>query len=250
MTERPWYRKFFGQGYLDSYRPLFPRDRTLREVDFIESTLALPPGSGILDLCCGHGRHLLEMASRGYRMTGLDLDPLFLKLAAEEAARRGVQVKLEERDMRDIPFTGEFNGAYNVFTSFGYLETDEEDQKVLTAVGTALRPGSPFLLELMGRDNLMRILRPREWFETEKGVEVLEHREFDFLAGRINTRQVRVYPDGQRDEQHHSIRSYTLTELARMLGSAGLVVEATFGGLDGSPLTLESRRLAVLARKS
>ena len=250
MAEPPWYRKFFGQGYLDSYRPLFPRDRTLREVDFIESTLALPVGSSVLDLCCGHGRHLVELAAKGYHMTGVDLEPLFLKIAAEEAGRRGVQVKLEERDMRDLPFAGEFEGAYNVFTSFGYLETDEEDQKVLDAVGRAMKPGSPFLIELLSRDNLMRIFRPRDWFETENGVEVLEHREFDFLAGRIKTRQLRVYPDGRRDEQHHSIRSYTLTELARMLGSAGLVVEATFGGLDGSSLNLESRRLVILARKS
>ena len=70
--------------------------------------------------------------------------------------------------MRDIPFTGEFDGTYNVFTSFGYLETDEEDQKVLTAVGRALKTGSPFLLELMGRDSLMRIFRPRDLVRVRK----------------------------------------------------------------------------------
>ena len=106
MAENPWYRRFFGQGYLDGYRALLWSERTHREVNFLESTLALPPGSSILDLCCGHGRHLLEMASRGYRMTGLDLDPLFLKLAAEEAARRGVQVKLEGAGHAGHPLHG------------------------------------------------------------------------------------------------------------------------------------------------
>ena len=183
-------------------------------------------------------------------MTGLDLDSLFLDIAAKEAERRGVQVRLEEGDMRDIPFSGEFDGAYNVFTSFGYLETDAEDQKVLNALGRALKPGGLFLIELMGRDNLMRAFQPRDSFEAENGVEVSEEREFDLLAGRINTRQTRVYPDGRRDEQRHSVRIYALTELARMLGSAGLVVESMFGGLDGSPLSLDSRRMAVLARKS
>ena len=88
MTERPWYQEYFGQRYLDSY-PFLTSESTLGEVDFIEKTLALPTGSKILDLCCGHGRHLIELASRGYQMMGLDLDPLFLELTQQEAQRRG-----------------------------------------------------------------------------------------------------------------------------------------------------------------
>ena len=248
MTEKPWYREFFGQGYLDSLRQ--NPERTLQEVSFIETTLALPVGSSLLDLCCGHGRHLIELAARGYHMTGLDLDPLFLQIARDEAEKRGVQVRLEDRDMRDIPFANEFDGAYNVFTAFGYLESDGEDQKVLDAVARALKPGSPFLMELLDRDTLMRIYQRHDWYETDTGIKVLEQREFDFLAGRINARHTRIYPNGIQGEDQPSVRVYTLTELARMLQAAGLVVEATFGGLDGSPFNLESRRLAILARKS
>ena len=79
MNERPWYQEFFGQRYLDSYSPILTPERTLRQVDFIERVLGLPSDSKILDLCCGHGRHLVELASRGYQMTGLDLDPCFWK---------------------------------------------------------------------------------------------------------------------------------------------------------------------------
>lgn len=247
--EKPWYQEFFGHHYLETYQPVLTPERTVREADFIVNTLSLPAGSTILDLCCGHGRHLIELTGRGYTMIGLDLDPFFLDTARQEAERRGLEVQLELRDMRDIPFVEEFDAVINMFTSFGYLESDEEDQKVLDGVARALKPGGLFLMELMHRDCLARMFQPRGWYETEAGLKVLEQRGFDPLTGRNDVRVITIYPDGAVKEAHHSVRIYTLTELARMLTSAGLQVEATYGGTDGSPFTLESRRLIVLSRK-
>lgn len=249
MAHRSWYKEFFGQHYLEAYQPVLTAERTIREVDFVEKTLALPPGSRILDLCCGHGRHLMELASRGYEMTGLDLNPVFLNMAREDADRRALKVRLELRDMRDIPFVEEFDAAINVFTAFGYLESDDEDQKVLEAVARALKSGGLFLMELMHRDSLARIFQPRGWYETEAGLKVLEERRFDPLTGRNDVRHITIYPDGTTREMCHSVRIYTLTELNRMLTGAGLSVQATYGGVDGSPFTLESRRLIVLSRR-
>jgi SAM-dependent methyltransferase len=249
MAQRSWYKEFFGQHYLDAYQPVLTHERTVREVDFIEKTLALPKGAKILDLCCGHGRHLIELACRGYEMTGLDLTSVFLDVAREEADRRGLNVRLELRDMRDIRFVNEFDAVINVFTAFGYLESDEEDQKVLEAVARALKSGGLFLMELMHRDSLARIFQPRGWYETDAGLKVLEERSFDPLTGRNNVRHITIYPDGTTREMCHSVRIYTLTELNRMLTRAGLSMESTYGGVDGSPFTLESRRLIMLSRR-
>ncbi len=249
MVQRSWYKEFFGQHYLDIYAPVLTAERTIREVDFIERTLALPQGSRILDLCCGHGRHLIELAGRGYDMTGLDITPVFLDVARQDAERRGVNVRLELRDMRDIPFSDEFDAAINVFTAFGYLESEEEDQKVLNGVAGALKPGGLFLLELMHRDSLVRVFQPHGWYETEAGVKVLEERSFDPLTGRNDVRHITIYPDGTTREMHHSVRIYTLTELAGMLTRAGFRIESTYGGVDGSPFTLESRRLIIHSRR-
>ena len=248
MNKGPWYQEFFGQRYLDSYSPILTPERTLRQVDFIERVLGLPPDSQILDLCCGHGRHLVELASRGYQMTGLDLDPLFLEMAHHAAQGRDLQVRLEHRDMRDIPYTDEFDAIINIFTSFGYLESDEEDRKVLNGVAKALKPGGLFLMELVCRDYLVRIFRSQDWYETPAGVRVLEERTFDPLAGRNNVRQIAIYSDGRQSEAHHSLRVYTLTELAKMLENAGLKIEATYGDTPEDPYTFDSR-LAILARK-
>ena len=250
MAERPWYKEFFEQDYLDGYGPLLTPERTLQDVDFIDKTLLLPPASHILDLCCGHGRHLVELAAREYQMTGLDLNARFLEMANEEAELRGLQVRLEHRDMRDIPFLDEFHAVINMFTAFGYLENDDEDQKVLDGVSRCLRKGGQFLMELMNRDTLMRIFRDTRWNEADSGVMVLEHREFDHLAGRNNVAHITIYPDGRQVTRHHSLRVYTLTEIAKMLERAGLKVEATYGSTDGTPFTLDSRRLVIHARKA
>ncbi len=249
METKPWYQTYFGEDYLEAFSPGFHPERTSQEVDFIDRTLALPTGSRILDLCCGHGRHLIELAALGYAMTGLDLDPLFLDIARQEADRRELTVRLEHRDMRDIPFTSEFDGIVNYFTAFGCFEEEEENQTVLEGVASALKPGGRFLIDVMSRDHLVRIHQSRDWQETENGVKILYNRQFDPLRGRNNVQRTMIYPDGTVKEATHSIRVYTGDELIRMLTMAGLKIEGVYGDSDGRPFTIESPRLVILSRK-
>jgi hypothetical protein len=83
----------------------------------------------------------------------------------------------------------------------------------------------------------------------EGGLLVTEERRFDQLAGRTAVRVTLLYPDRRRTESGHEARTYTLTELARMLASSALHLRAIHGGLDGSLLTLDSRRLVVIAER-
>lgn len=247
MSDTPWYKEFFGEDYLRIYVPVF--ERTPWEVEGIVNTLALPPGSSILDLCCGHGRHAIPLAQRGYKVTGLDLSEVFLHHAQADAEAQGVQVRWVHSDMRSIPFENEFDAVINMFTAFGYLETEDEDLKVLQQVHKALKPGSRFLLETMYRDGLWLRYLPASINHYPDGLIELEEREFDPLTSRNNVKVTLLHPDGRRTSYSHSARLYTLTELAHMMEAAGLHVKAYYGGLDGSKLTLESRRLVVIAQK-
>jgi SAM-dependent methyltransferase len=151
--------------------------------------------------------------------------------------------------MRNIPFENEFDAMINIFTAFGYLESEEEDQKVLRQVHKGLKPGGLFLLETMQREGLMRRFAPSEVNRHADGLIVLEERNFDMLTSRCNVRVTMISPDGQQREYGHAARIYTLTELVRMLNVAGLHIEAYYGGLDGSMLSLDSHRLVVVASK-
>lgn len=95
----------------------------------------------------------------------------------------------------------------------------------------------------------MRRFQPEGWRELADGSLMVEQRSYDVHTGRSAARWVIVRPDGERRELTHSVRLYTYPELARMLAAAGLEPEGSWGDADGSELGLDSRRMAVLARK-
>ncbi len=153
-------------------------------------------------------------------------------------------------DMRDIPWAGEFDGVIMMWSAFGVLESDEEDQKVLDGVARALKPDGRFLIDTINREMRMRGWQP---FTEEKGPDGTvrtEDRRFDFLTSREHVRMGAVYPDDTRAEREIDLRLYTLTELAKMLSRAGLAVRQTWGGYDGREYGFDTRRMIVLAEKA
>lgn len=222
--------------------------RTGAQVEFAERALRLAPGAHVLDVACGVGRHALELARRGYQVTGLDLSPTLLRVAADRAERTGTEVEWVHADMRAIPFTNTFDAAMNLFSSWGYFERDDEDQRVLVSVAGALKPGGRFLLELSHQAWIARHFAPRGWHEAG-GMTVLEQRTLDLLAGRMASEITVVYPDGRHRTWPYDLRLYTLPEVARMLAEAGFAVAAVYGGYDGVPLSLESSRLIIVAER-
>ncbi len=121
QTELPWYDPgagMFGSEYLAEHGALSAA-QTRQEVDFLQKELSLQPGARIFDLACGHGRHSLELARRGYQVTGQDLSAVFLEEAERQAVAAGLKVSWLCRDMRDIRFQGEFDAVLCLFSSFG-----------------------------------------------------------------------------------------------------------------------------------
>jgi SAM-dependent methyltransferase len=247
MSDIPWYEAFFGEDYLRVYAPFLPPEKTARDVEGILRLLALAPDSALLDLCCGYGRHAIPLSLRGYRVTGLDLSEALLHHAQLDAEKQGAHLTFIQSDMRTIPFENEFAAIINIFTSFGYLETEQEDQTVLQQVARALRPNGLFLLETVYQPRVLRAFTPHGIIRYPNGMIVLEERHIDLVKSRNEVRVTVLNPDRRR-EYTQSMRIYTLTELIRMLAVAGLHVEAYYGDLDGATLTLDSR-LVILARK-
>ncbi len=248
MNDIPWYVTFFGEDYLRLYSPFLPPQKTAREVKDIMNLLNLTPGSTILDLCCGYGRHAIPLALQGYQVTGLDLSDIFLQQAQATAKQQGVEVRWIQSDMRTIPFENEFDAIINIFTSFGYLQDEDEDQRVLQQVQKALKPGGKFLLETVHQARVVRTTSPHGITRYSDDLIVLEERHIDLLTSRNEVRVSLLHPQGKRTEHRQSMRIYTLTELVRMLEHAGLQILTYYGGLEGGLLTLDSR-LALLAQK-
>jgi len=245
---RRWYADplLHGEDYFRIFPPPGP-ESTARQVEGLLRLLELAAGASVLDLACGWGRIAVPLAQRGYRVTGLDLSEAFLAKAREAAQTAGMDIDFRRADMREVPFVGEFDAVIMMLSAFGVLESDEEDQRVLDAVARALRPGGRFLIEQMSREWVIRHFQGRDWAEREGGTLVLHERELDLLESRNCVRMTVIEPDGSRRKYDHTFRFYTLTEFVAMLARAGLTCRAAWGDFDGSPYTLYSHRMIVLA---
>lgn len=245
-----WFDGYFEEEWLDEIALHIPEERTRREAEFVIEKLELEPDARVLDVACGHGRHSLELARRGFHVTGIDLSPRSIALARETAASEGLDVTFVERDARELGFVGEFDAAINLFTSaIGYFDEEAENQRFVDGVARALRSGGSFLVDTINLLSLAGGFRALEWAEYESGTIMVERRAFDFERGRTRADWTFVRPDGSRRTLTHSLRIYAPHELIAMLRSAGLDVVGSWGSFDGDELAFDARRLILRGDK-
>ena len=250
-SDAPWYQTFFSGTYLEIFSHHLTPDRAEKEVDFVESTLNLDTGAKVLDLCCGNGRHAILLAKRGLQVTAQDLNREYLESAQDLAVAEGVELETVHSDMREIPFEGNFDAVINMFTAFGYLESEEEDAKVLQQAAKALKPGGQLLLDLLNREWVVLNYIQNEWRKATDGTIYLEHRELDLETSRNRVTVTIISPAGETQQiTSFEIRLYTLTEIIAMLDRAGLAFAGAYGGFDGEPYSITTRRMVVVARNS
>lgn len=245
-----WYVDFFRDDYLNVYGHLFTSERAEKETAFAAKALQLEAAACLLDLCCGQGRHCVLFAKRGYQVTGLDLNRSYLELARQAAKAAEVKLETIAADMRQIPFQSHFDAIVNMYSSFGYLESEAEDLKVLESVARALKPGGRLLLDLLNREWAVANYIQNDWHSGVDGTLYVERRELDLASSRMHVSFNIIEPGGRRrDSIGHHIRLYTLTETSRLLERVGMSVTNVFGGFDGESYGIDTRRMIILAQK-
>ena len=245
---KQWFEEIFDDDYLRTL-PYLSAKQTEREAAFIAESLELPAGGSVLDLGCGYGRHAMELAARGYHLVGLDLSTPLLVRGGEEAHRRGLTINFVRGDMRELDFDAQFDGAYCLFSTFGYFD-DETNKKALSNIARALRPGGRVLIEILNRDYVIADLPTRVWWEGD-GCVVLEEVELNYFSSRIQVNRSVVFDDGRQLEQEISIRAYALHEVGKLMHAAGFRVLEVSGGYQtrGRFFGNQSRHIIVLAER-
>ena len=224
-------------------------ESTVSEVDSIISLLGMQPGDRVLDLCCGIGRHAVELARRGYSVVGVDRTRPYIERARNAAASADVRVEFVVEDMRDFCRPDCFDVALSMFTSLGYFEKVSEEMRVLSNVFRSLRPNGKFLVDVAGKEIIARRFVERWWNEYEGGLVLHERRVVEDWA-RLENRWRLFDSSGQWHEWHFRHRIYSAVELKDMLRHAGFAHFDTYGGLDGSPYDHMAQRLITVAYKS
>ena len=245
-----WYENFFDEWYLKYWVRPITQERTDREVDAIIRYLHLTPGCRVLDLCCGQGRHSVELARRGYHVVGYDLSDTLLGESRRIAQQENLDVEFVKGDMRQLPYRAEFDGVFNFYTAFGYFEHDHENQAVLDAVGQGLKPGGCFLLDYPCLEGRMPVWKTQEYFEYDDGTIMLHEMIHDVFEQTIKNNVLYITADNHRHRTGFTLRHYYGRELRAALRQAGLGTTAVYGDLEGKPLDNRDIRLLLVAQKT
>jgi len=221
---------------------------TRAEVDFIVEVLRLPPHASLLDVGCGVGRHALELARRGYRVTGLDISEGMLAQARRAATAEGLAIEWIRADAAEFSSARSYDGAYCLCEgAFSLLSAAddpiEHDRAILRGVRGALRAGGRLLLTCLNGMRLVRRYSPDDVIAGRfDPLSMAERHEMEFDT-----------PEGRRSVWVRE-RGYVPTELRLLVAVAGFEVEALWGGTAGLPFRrapeLDEIELMVLGVKA
>lgn len=238
---------FDVDDYLYFYEDTLRAEDTPAQVDRLVAELPLAPGSRVLDLGCGHGRHALELARRGHRVTGVDRVEGFVERAGVEAALQGVDADFVAGDLRALPYDSAYDAAVCLFDAFGF-HGDADNERVLAGMARAIRPGGGFCLDLRNRDWMVRNLLPVTVLQRGGDLMVDRH-AFDSRTGRLVDRRAWIR-GGRTRETPFSVRLYTFGEVERLLRGVGLAVGAAYGDWRLSPLSVNLNRMVIFGSKA
>jgi 2-polyprenyl-3-methyl-5-hydroxy-6-metoxy-1,4-benzoquinol methylase len=246
MTKRNEFEELFDEHAPQYMSNCFTRN-TLAEVEFIIRELNLPEGSSILDMGCGTGRHSVELARRGYMMTGVDISSGMLAEAKQAAKKAGVEIEWIKQDATRFQSEKQFDAAICLCEgAFGLLGKDgdaiEHNLSILRNINQALKPGGKLILNAI---NGLALARKYSQKDVESG-------RFDpdtlaeFYPMEYDT------PEGKKSIMVRE-RGFVPTELVLMLRQTGFEAQNIWGGTAGKwgrrKLDLDEMEIMIIATR-
>jgi SAM-dependent methyltransferase len=204
-------------------------------------------GPKVLDLCCGFGRIALELARRGFSVTGVDITETYLQTGADDAAYENLEVEFVLQDVRAFKRPDSFDLAVNLYISFGYFDDPQDDLLFAKNACESLKKGACFIIETLGKEIAVRDFVEAEWFERAGYTVLTEYAPVDSWGG-LRNRWI-IIKDDQRIEKVFTQRLYSAAELRRLLLDAGFSAVEIYGGWDEAPYDQRAEALIAVARK-
>lgn len=246
-----WWSSLFNAVYLQTDGDVVENgENTARDIDMLIAVAGLTRDDRILDLCCGQGRHCLELARRGYRhVTGIDRSRYLIRLARRRAKREGHSVTFHEGDARKFRVAeGSIDCVAILGNSFGYFDRVEDDFRVLEMIKRALRSNGTLVMDLADGDWLRENFERRSWEWIDPNRFVCRERNLSGDGTRLISREVVVDAEkGVIADQFYAERLYSRAAIAELLEEAGF----TGLRLHGEPGTVSERGhdLGMMARR-
>ncbi|MBL4687521.1 MAG: class I SAM-dependent methyltransferase [Nannocystaceae bacterium] len=247
MTE--WYAD--DDFWARIYPVLFSQElfeRATGEVDQIMQLTGVTSGRA-LDLCCGPGRHSLPLARRGFDVTSVDLSAYLLKEAKERAETAELKIEWIKKDMRDFVEPGGYDLIINLFTSFGYFQTEAEEMKTLKNIADSLAENGTVVIDTLGKEALAeRLHADSPPVEERDGSLLIQRVKVVEDWCRVKTEWI-IATEDKVDRVHFEHTLYSGKELRELMNWAGLSDVSLYGDIDGRPYGPGARRLVAVGRR-
>ncbi len=221
MPIKSWYSTWFNTPF---YHVLY-QDRNYEEaqvfMDNLTHYLKLPKTASILDLACGKGRHSIYLNQLGYRVLGVDLSE---KSIAEAKTHETDTLRFKVHDMRNA-FPEKFDAVFNLFTSFGYFENENDNIKTIKAIQKELKNTGFAVIDFLNITYLKKHLVP-ENTKVVNGISFLQKRKIEnnyIIKDIYFTHQEKKYHFQER------VQALTLDDFKRYIKAANLQLLKVFG---------------------
>ena len=247
---------FESENFWTQYAPIMFDDARWAEAptvaQYVKDIAKLAPGSKVLDAGCGLGRIAVELAALDLDVTGVDIIQSELDAARDSAEAEGVELTLINQDLRTFHAKNQFDCAVNLYTSFGYCDTVEEDMQILRNIADSVKPDGTFIMECTSRETAILYWTPGEEFE-RAGYRVVTHFEVVGAWEGLKS-QWTLYPLQKNQKQpvvdHTFIqRLYPATFLRNKLLEFGFSKADVYGDFDHSPYDEHARTMIIIGRK-
>ncbi len=220
-----WWQTLFNSLYLKTDADLLDdMEVTKKETDLIVSILGIDSEDSVLDLCCGQGRHVLELARRGFsNVEGYDRSQYLIRKARTRAQKENLQVRFREGDARKLPYPSDTFSVVTILgNSFGYFDSTLQDRKVLEEVFRVLKPGGRVYIDASDGDYLKKNFQPRSWEWLDRKYFVCRERALSSDGERLICREVICRIDrGIIADQFYAERLYNRESLFELLTASG-----------------------------
>jgi SAM-dependent methyltransferase len=240
--------EWFASWFDSPYYPMLYRHRdeaeALEALTNLHNHLALPKNAPVLDLCCGQGRHSRTLHKLGCDVVGIDLS-----VSAIAHARSLAQTgqRFDVQDMRSFALPEKFEVVFNLFTSFGYFDSDAENLRVLQRIAAHLHPNGTLVIDYL---NSVPLLNHQKQY-AEQTIEGVQFRTVKSIEGDSVVKHIEVVDHGEVYTFTERVQLITLDGFSSMLQTSGFTLEKVFGNYQLEEYRPEeSPRCLIIARKS
>ena len=245
-----WWSRIFNHLYLKTDGDVVDDLAiTSQEIDLFLNILKLSPEDKILDLCCGQGRHSLELGRRNFKnVEGLDRSHYLIQKAKAQEKKEDVNIRFKEGDARKIPYGSDcFDTVMILGNSFGYFETIQDDLRVLKEVFKILKPWGKLLIQITDGEYLSKNFQSRSWEWIDKKHFVCRERSLSLDKQRLISREIINHIEkGMIADQFYAERLYSQESLTHLLETAGFS-DINFHG-QTSPNSKRNQDLGMMER--